>query len=188
MASIGATGIRKGMAIFYEGSPCRVMEFAHRTPGNLPAFVQATLRNLVDGRQRQVKFMASEIVDRAVIDTREMDYLYKDADSYVFMDVENYEQISIPGDFLGELAAWLVDGMRVEVQILDERPIGVELPKTIEIDVAEAEPVVKGQTASKSSKPAKLANGIMVQVPPFVKAGDRIRVDPEERRYIERVK
>jgi elongation factor P len=126
--------------------------------------------------------MASEVVERAHIDTRAMDYLYKDGDGYVFMDVENYEQITIPSDFLGELAAWLVDGMRVEVQLLDGQPIGLELPKTVEIEVAEAEPVVKGQTA------AKLANGVMVQVPPFVKAGDRIRVDPAERRYIERVK
>ncbi len=188
MASIGATSIRKGMAILYEGKPCRVMEFAHRTPGNLPAFVQVTLRNLVDGRQRQVKFMASEVVERAVIDTRAMDYLYQDGDGYVFMDVENYEQITIPGDFLGELGSWLVDGMRVEVQLLDGQPIGLELPKTVEIEVVEAEPVVKGQTASKSNKPAKLANGVMVQVPPFVKAGDRIRVDPAERRYIERAK
>jgi elongation factor P len=176
------------MAILYEGKPCRVMEFEHRTPGNLPAFVQVTLRNLVDGRQRQVKFMASEVVERAHIDTRAMDYLYQDGDGYVFMDVENYEQITIPGDFLGDLAAWLVDGMRVEVQLLDGQPIGLELPKTVEIEVVEAEPVVKGQTAAKSNKPAKLANGVMVQVPPFVKAGDRIRVDPAERRYIERVK
>ncbi len=188
MASIGATGIRRGMALLYEGSPCRVIEFEHRTPGNLPAFVQVTLRNLIDGRQRQVKFMASEVVERAVIDTRAMDYLYRDGDSFVFMDIESYEQIAISREFLGELAAWLVDGMRVDVQLLDARPIGLDLPKTVEIAVAEAEPAIKGQTANKSNKPAKLVNGVMVSVPTFVKPGDRIRVDPVERRYIERVK
>jgi elongation factor P len=188
MAGTQATRLRKGMAIFFEGQPFRVMEFEHRTPGNLPAFVQTKLRNLLDGTQRTQKFMASEFVERAVTDTREMDYLYSDSDGYHFMDTETYDQIAIPEESLGENAVWLSDGMRVTVQLLDGRAIGIELPKSIEVEVAEAEPVIKGQTAAKSSKPAKLRNGVPIQVPPFIKAGDRIRVDPEERRYIERAK
>jgi elongation factor P len=188
MAGIQATRLRRGMAIFFEDKPWRVMEFEHRTPGNLPAFVQTKLRNLLDGTQRQQKFMASEFVERAVTDTREMEFLYADADGYHFMDTQTYDQLAVPEESLGDAAVWLSDGMRVEVQLLDGNPIGVELPKSIEIEVAEAEPVIKGQTAAKSSKPAKLRNGVSIQVPPFVKAGDRIRVDPEERRYIERVK
>ncbi len=188
MAGIQATRLRRGMAIFFEGHPWRVMDFEHRTPGNLPAFVQTKLRNLLDGTQRQQKFMASELVERAVTDTRVMDFLYSDGDGYHFMDVETYEQIAVPGESLGDAAVWLADGMRVSVQLLEGTAIGIELPKSIEVEVAEAEPVIKGQTAAKSSKPAKLQNGVAIQVPPFIKAGDRIRVDPEERRYIERAK
>jgi elongation factor P len=188
MAGIQATRLRRGMAVFFEGQPFRVMEFEHRTPGNLPAFVQTKLRNLLDGTQRTQKFMASEFLERAVTDSREMDFLYADGDGYHFMDVETYDQIAVPEESLGEAAVWLSDGMRVTVQLLDGNAIGVDLPKSIEATVAEAEPVIKGQTAAKSSKPAKLQNGVAIQVPPFIKAGDRVRVDPEERRYIERVK
>lgn len=188
MADIQATALRRGTTILWEGSPYRVLEFEHRTPGNKRGFVQTKLRNLMDGTQRTVKFSAADFLERAVIQTREMDYLYADASGHVFMDVQSYEQLTVADDDLGDTRAWLSEGMRVLVEMLEGRPIGVELPKVVEIDVAETEPVVKGQTAAKSNKPATLTNGVVIQVPPFINVGERIRVDPGEQRYIERAK
>ena len=117
-----------------------------------------------------------------------MEYLYAEPEAAVFMDTESYEQLNLPKEGLGGAAPWLSEGMRIHVELLDGNPIGVQLPKTVEIRVREAEPVVKGQTAARSSKPAVLENGVSLQVPPFVEAGDRIHVDPGELRYIERSK
>ena len=172
----------------YGDAPYRVLEFEHRTPGNKRGFVQTKLRNLLDGTQRAVKFSATDVLERAIIETREMDYLYADASGYVFMDAETYDQISLSEELLADAKNWLSEGMRLLVEMLDGRAIGVRLPKTVEIEIAETEPVVKGQTAARSNKPARLANGVVVQVPPFVAAGERIRVDPGELRYVERAK
>jgi elongation factor P len=188
MADIQATELRKGTAIVYEDSLYRVLDFEHRTPGNKRGFVQTKLRNVLDGTQREVKFSTNDSVERAVIETREMEHLYADGTSHVFMDTENYEQISIPGDVLGDTVLWLTEGVRVLVEMYADRAIGVRLPKGVEAVVADTEPVVKGQTASRSYKPARLENGVVIQVPPFIGAGDRIRVDAEESRYIERCK
>ena len=188
MAGLQATALRRGTAILHDGVPYRVLDFEHRTPGNKRAFVQTKLRNLLDGTQREVKFSATEFLERALIDTREMDYLYSDANGAIFMDVENYEQIPLDEEALGAAAPWLTEGMRLLVELLDGRPIGVELPKAVEASVAETEGVVKGQTAARSNKPATLENGVTVQVPPFINVGDRIRVHPAELRYLERVK
>jgi elongation factor P len=188
MADVQATELRKGMAVIYEGNPYRVLSFEHRTPGNKRGFVQTKLRNMRDGTQREVKFSATELIERAHLESREMDYLYADGSSAVFMDTESYEQIAISDDALGEAKPWLAEGMRLYVDLLDGNPIGVQLPKSIEATVREAEPVVRGQTAAKSNKPAVLENGIAIQVPTFIEAGDRIRVDPTELRYVERAK
>jgi elongation factor P len=187
-AVIQASDIRKGTLIYYEGTPCRVLSFEHRTPGNLRAFIQAKLRSLVDGSQRDVRFASTEMLDRAQLQTREMDYLYFDGSAYVFMDIENYEQHTVSRETLGGAEVWLTENMRVEVQLLEGVPIGIELPKVIEMEIKETEAVVKGQSAARSNKPAILTNGVRVTVPPFVAQGDWIRVDPGEERYIDRVK
>ena len=188
MADIQANALRRGTAIMHGGVPYRVLTFDHRTPGNKRAFVQTKLRNLLDGTQRDVKFSSTDHLERAAVDTRDMDYLYSDASGAVFMDAENYEQITIDNETLGEAAPWLAEGMRLIVELLDGRAIGVTLPKTVEATVAETEAVVKGQTAARSNKPATLHNGVTVQVPPFINVGDKLRVDPGEMRYVERVK
>lgn len=188
MSTIQATDLRRGKTIIVEGAPYRVLSFEHRTPGNKRAFVQAKLRNLLDGTQRDVKFSSTEFIERAVIENREMDCLYKDGSGWVFMDVETYEQINMDSEALGSAAPWLKEGMRLLVETLDSQPIGVELPKLVEAVIAETEAVVKGQTAARSNKPAVLENGTRVQVPPFIAVGDKIRVDPGELRYVERVK
>ena len=180
MGNLQATQLRKGTTIVFEGTPFRVLDFEHRTPGNKRGFVQTKLRNLLDGAQREVKFAAGDFVDRAVIDTREMDYLYEDGSGAVFMDVENYEQVTLGEQLMRDAKPWLSEGMRILIEMLDGNPIGLQLPKTIEMTIAE--------TAARSNKPATLENGVAVQVPPFINAGDRVKVDPVENRYVERVK
>jgi elongation factor P len=186
---IQATGLRRGTTVVYEGAPYRVLGFEHRTPGNKRGFVQTKLRNLLDGTQRDVKFSATDFVERVIVETREMDFLYSEGDDAgVFMDAENYEQLTIAEGMFREASPWLQEGLRVMIEVLEGKPIGIRLPKTVEIAIRETEPVLKGQTAAKSNKPAELENGITIQVPPFIAAGDRIRVDPGELRYVERVK
>ncbi|MFQ5513269.1 MAG: elongation factor P [Myxococcota bacterium] len=188
MADIQATALRRGTAILYEGIPYRVLEFEHRTPGNKRGFVQTKLRNLLDGTQRAVKFSAADFVERAIVETREMDYLYGEGETAVFMDAETYDQIQVGGEIFEEARPWLHEGLRVMIELLDGKPIGIRLPKTVEITVRETEPVLKGQTAAKSNKPATLENGVTLPVPTFINPGDRIRVDPGELRYVERAK
>ena len=188
MATIQSSDLRRGTTIIYEGAPYRVLEFEHRTPGNLRAFIQAKLRNLLNGTQREVRFRSSETLERATIDARDMEYLYQDNTDYVFMDSETYEQISIAEADLGDSGVWLTENMRIGVELLDGRPIGIELPKVVELTVKETEAVIKGQTAARSAKPATLENGVRINVPPFIASGDRIRVDPTELRYVDRVK
>ena len=188
MPSIQASNMRRGTAVIYEGTPYRVLEFEHRSPGKGRAFVQAKLRNLINGTQRDVKFSSTENVEQAVIESREMEYLYQEGAGYVFMDSETYEQTTIAEDDLGERTMWLSANMRIGVELLEGKPIGVALPKTIEATVQETEAVIKGQTAARSNKPAVLENGARVQVPPFISTGDRIRVDPEELRYLDRAR
>jgi len=188
MANLQATEIRKGTLIIHESAPHKVLSFEHRTPGNKRGFIQAKLRNLMDGTQREVKFASSDFVERAQIDAREMDYLYSDGAGYVFMDIENYEQSTLDNETLGDASVWLTEGMRIGVEFFEGRPIGVQLPKTLEIGIKETEAVVKGQTAARSTKPAILDNDVRIQVPTFINNGDRIRVDPGEQRYVDRVK
>ncbi len=188
MAGIQATGLRKGTTILYENAPYKVLEFEHRTLARQRGFVDTKLRNLVDGTQRKVKFWATETLERAHVESREMDYLYSDGRAFMFMDVESYEQVELSNDLVGPTAAWLSDGMRISVETLDGTPIGLRLPKTLEVTVRETEAHIKGQTAARSTKPAVLENGVRVQVPTFVESGDRIRVDPSEAAYVERVK
>ena len=183
-----ATSIRKGSFIMHKGDLWQVVDVTHRTPGNKRGFVQTKLRNLLDGTQREVKFSATQSVEKAHVDVREMEYLYSDGSGAVFMDTESYEQLSIDDEGVGDAKPWLAEGMRLQIDLLNGDPIGLQLPKTVEATVREAEAVVKGQTAARSSKPATLENGVSIQVPPFIEAGDRIKVDPGELRYIERVK
>ena len=137
MGDIQANGLRKGTTIIHDGLPWRVLEFEHRTPGNKRGFVQTKLRNLLDGTQRTVKFSAGDMLDRAIIETREMDYLYAEGESAgVFMDTENYEQVTVGDDLFREALPWLSEGLRVQIELLEDRPIGVRLPKTVELVVS----------------------------------------------------
>ena len=183
-----ATDIRNGMVILFNGDLCKIIEFRHHTPGNLRAMVQAKLRNLRTGNQFEHRFRSGDSIDQAFIETNEMEYLYSDGHAHHFMNTENYEQIEIGEEDLGDAAAWLEPGVKLQVQFHDTKPIGVELPKTIRAKIKETQPMVKGATQSASYKPATLENGVVVQVPPFVTEGEEIIVDPSENRYIERAR
>jgi len=172
----------------YNGSPHRVLDFQHRTPGNLRAFVQAKLRNLKNGSSTEVRFSSTENIERAMLEDHEMEYLYSDGDLHHFMNTETYDQIALDGETLGDSINYIVAGTRIQVQFFDGAPIGVDLPPSVELTVVETQPEMKGATASNSPKPAKLETGVIVQVPPFVKEGDRIRVDPSKGVYLERAK
>ena len=183
-----ANDIRKGIVIMFEGDLCKVMDFRHHTPGNLRAMVQAKLRNLRTGNQFEHRFRSNDDIEQAYITQHEMEYLYSDGSAHHFMNTENYEQVEISEDDLGDATAWLQPGLKLQVQFHETRPIGIELPKSMKVKIAETQPMVKGATQSSSYKPATLENGVTVQVPPFVTEGEEIIVDPSENRYIERAK
>lgn len=188
MAKVQATELRPGMVVMYNDQPHRVLSFQHRTPGKGNAVVQAKLRGVKTGVQTETRFMSTEKMERVSVTGRKMQYLYRDGDGHVFMDSETYDQVTLPDALLGDDAAWLEESMELNVQYVGDEPTGVELPKLVEIEVAETEPGMKGATASASPKPAKLANGVMLKVPQFVESGEIIRVDPSEGRYVERVR
>ena len=183
-----ANDLRKGMVVVWNGDLCKVLEFHHHTPGNLRAMVQAKLRNLRTGNQFEHRFRSQDEIEQAYINQHEMEYLYSDGHAHHFMNTENYEQIEISEEDLGDAAAWLAPGIKIQVQFHETRPIGIELPKTIKAKIVETQPMVKSSTASASYKPATLENGVTVLVPPFVSEGEEIIVDPTDNRYIERAK
>jgi elongation factor P len=183
-----ANDIRRGMIIIYNDTPHRVLDFQHRTPGNLRAFVQVKLRNLKTGSSTEVRFSSTEDIERAVLDEHEMEYLYSDGEMHHFMNTETYEQIALDTETLGDAIDYLVPGTKIQVEFFEGQAIGVKLPPAVELTVVETQPELKGATASNSPKPAKLETGVIVQVPPFIKEGDRIRVDPSKGIYLERVK
>jgi elongation factor P len=185
---MNANDIRRGMIIMYNGVPHRVLDFQHRTPGNLRAFVQAKLRNIRSGSSTEVRFSSTENIERAVLEEQEMSYSYSDGDMHYFMNTETYEQVAMDSETLGDAVNYLVDGLTIKVEFFDGSAIGVELPPSVEMTVIETTPELKGATASNSPKPAKLETGVTVQVPPFIKEGERIRVDPAKGVYLERAK
>ena len=176
------------MVIVFEGQPCKVVEFRHHTPGNLRAMMQTKLRDLRTGSSFEHRFRSADTVERAAMEQHEMEFMYADGSHYHFMNTENYEQTALSDEDLGDMAQWLLPGMRIQAEYYEGSPIGIDLPPSIELTVVSTEPTMKGATVSNVNKPAKLENGVTISVPPFVNEGDRIRVDPVEGRYMERAK
>ncbi|HEY0958507.1 MAG TPA: elongation factor P [Novosphingobium sp.] len=181
---ISGVDIRPGNILEYEKGIWKVAKTQHTQPGKGGAFMQVEMKNLIDGRKTNVRFRSADTVERVRLDTKDFQYLYADGDSLVFMDKDTYDQINLPGDLLGDAAAFLQDGMEVLLEMWEERPISVQLPEQVEATIVEADAVVKGQTASSSYKPAVLDNGVRVMVPPHIESGTRIVVDVYERTYV----
>jgi elongation factor P len=185
---MNASDIRRGIVIIYNGVPHRVLDFQHRTPGNLRAFVQAKLRNLKSGLSTEARFSSTESIERVTLEQHKMQFLYKEGEDFHFMNTETYEQISLDAEALGDNVYYLVDGTEIEVETFEGRPIGITPPAIIELTLTETQPEIRGATASNSPKPATLETGLVVSVPPFVKQGERIRVDTSTGQYLERVR
>ena len=183
---INAVEIRPGNILEYEGGIWRTVKIQHTQPGKGGAYMQVELKNLIDGRKTNIRFRSAESVEKVRLETTDFQYLYADGDMLVFMDKENYEQVSLDKGILGDAAAFLQDGMDVVMELWEERPISVQLPDTVEALIVEADAVVKGQTASSSYKPAVLENGVRVMVPPHIGAGTRIVVDVYAQEYVKR--
>jgi elongation factor P len=186
--SIIASDIRRGMAIMFQGEPCRVMEFHHHTPGNLRAMVQAKLRKLRTGTQVEHRFRSTDTVEVAQLETHELDFMYRAGETYHFMNAENYDQLEVEEDMLGESAKWMTEGMRIIAEFFEGRPIGIQLPSSLTLEVVDTAPVMKTATKNASSKPARLSNGVSVNVPEFVQTGEKIRVNPTTGEYLDRAK
>jgi len=186
--AIIASEMRRGMAIMFQGEPCRVLDFHHHTPGNLRALVQAKLRKLRSGIQFEHRFRATDTVDVADLETHELDFMYRSGSTYHFMNAENYDQLEVEEEDLGANAKWMSEGMRVVAEFFEGRPIGITLPSAVTFEVVETAPVMKTATKTSSNKSAKLNNGITVMVPEFIQTGERIRVNPETGAYVDRAK
>src|SRR6266568_3505351 len=186
-SSIQATRLRKGMLIKLGNDLYRIMELHHLTPGNKRAHIQARMRNIRTLSLADHKFRAEEDVERAVLDEREMQYLYSDGDHYHFMDTSSYEQIHISAEAMGDSKDYLIADSTIRVEFYGVEPVGIELPQTVDLVVKETVPGIKGATASAQVKPATLETGLVVQVPPFVNEGDRVRVSTETGEYQSRV-
>jgi elongation factor P len=183
---INGNEIRPGNVIEHKGALWIAVKTQAVKPGKGPAYAQVELKNAIDGTKLNERFRSSETVERVRLEQKDYQYLYAEGDMLTFMDVDTYDQIQIPKELIGERAAFLQDGMTVTVESHEGRPIGVALPDQVTLEVVEAEPVVKGQTAASSYKPAKLENGVRILVPPFVGAGERVVVDTNELTYVRR--
>jgi elongation factor P len=183
---ISGNEIRPGNVIQHKGALWVAVKTQHVKPGKGPAYAQVELKNAIDGTKLNERFRSSETVERVRLEQRDYQFLYADGDMLTFMDMDTYDQMALPRDFLEERAAFLQDGMKVTVESHEGKPIGITLPDQVTLEVVEAEPVVKGQTAASSYKPAKLENGVRVMVPPFIGVGERVVVDTNELTYVRR--
>jgi len=185
---IQATQLRRGNTILLNGELYQVVDYQHITPGNWRGMVQTKLRKLSTGSIIDHRFRSEDRVDRAILDEREMEYLYKDGTDYYFMDTENYEQTHLNEDVLGDATSYLVPNSKIKVEFYEGKPLGIELPATIDLKVVQTDPGMPSATVSNVLKPATLETGLVVGVPHFIQEGEVIRVDTTEGKYVERVR
>ncbi len=183
MSSIQATRLRKGHIIKLGEDLFRILDLQHVTPGNLRGFVRVKLRNLRNGSLSDQRLRSEDTIERATLDEREMQYMYSDAAGHHFMDTASYEQTTLAEEILGDAIGYLVAEATINVEFYGAEPVGIELPQTVDLVVKDTAPGIKGATASAQVKPATLETGIVVQVPPFINVGDRVRVNTETGDY-----
>jgi elongation factor P len=183
--SIPATQMRPGMIIKHNNELHLVFSVEHRTPGNLRAFIQAKLRNVRTGAMFIERFRSPDPIDRVIVDEVKMEFLYNDGEDYYFMD-DKYEQTMLKYETLGDAVEYLIPNLNISVSFHDGKAVGIELPLVVEMTVMETEPGIKSATASSVTKPAKTETGLVVQVPPFINEGEKIRVDTADGSYMSR--
>ncbi|HLJ87532.1 MAG TPA: elongation factor P [Candidatus Angelobacter sp.] len=184
--AIPATQMRPGMVIKHNNDLHLVFTVEHRTPGNLRAFIQAKLRNIRTGAMFEHRFRSGDAIDKITVDEVAMEYLYQEGDDYYFMNTEDYEQLHLKREILGDAVEYLTPNLQIKVEFYDGKPVGIELPQTVILTVVETEPGLKSATASSVTKPAKMETGLVVQVPPFINEGEKIKVDTAEGSYLSR--
>jgi elongation factor P len=187
MASIQATRLRKGNLIKVGDDLLRILDLHHLTPGNKRGFVQCRARNIRTSSLIDYKFRAEEDIERAILDEHDMQYLYSDGDAFHFMNTETFEQIHIDREVLGDAVNYILPDSIIKVEFYGSEPVGIDLPVTVDLRVEDTVPGIKGATASAQVKPARTETGLIVQVPPFINIGDRIRVNTETGEYQSRV-
>ena len=178
--------MRPGMVIKFNNDLHSVFSVEHRTPGNLRAFIQAKLRNLRTGSMFEHRFRSGDAIDKVMVDEVQMEYLYNEGDSYYFMNTENYEQTYLGKDVLGDAVDYLIPNLQIKIEYFDGKAVGVELPQVVELTVVETEPGLKSATATNVTKAAKTETGLVVQMPPIINEGEKIRVDTSDRTYMSR--
>jgi elongation factor P len=181
-----ANDLRRGMAINYNGDISVVLDFQHRTPGNLRAFVQATLRSIRTGKASDVRFSSTEKIEPVPMMTTKMEYSYKDGEDYVFTDPENYETVTLSPELVGDAKDFMVENCTVTVTFVEEKAISVEIPSSVILTVTDAPEGVRGDSANNVQKAITLETGITVQAPLFIKTGEKIKIDTRTRKYMER--
>ena len=185
---INANQIRPGNVIEHNGRLCSVLKIQIIQPGKGGAFIQVEMRDVHTGTKTNERWRTQDSVEKAQVEEIECTFLFADGDALTFMNAETYDQFTMPRDAVGEPAQFLQDGMPVVVELIDGAPVSATLPQTVTMEVVEADPVVKGQTASSSYKPAVLENGVRVMVPPFISTGTRIVINTLDATYVERAK
>lgn len=180
--------IRKGLKIEIDEEPYIVVDFQFVKPGKGNAFTRTKIKNMISGAVLEKTYRSGEKLRPANMEERQMQYLYKEGDNYCFMDENTYEQVFIPGELIGDLAELMPDNLQVDVLFFRERPVGVTLPTFVELEVAQTDPGVRGDTATGATKPATLSTGAVIQVPLFIEEGDQLKIDTRSGAYVERVK
>jgi elongation factor P len=185
---IKATDIRRGMVVTIDNINFVVVDFAHHTPGNLRAMVQTKLRNMTSGALIEKRLRSVDQIEVPYVETKEFEYLYSSGDEHVFMDTETFDQLSFPPEILGTAMQYILPNHKVTVMYVDNKPVSVDVPASIDLTVTDTPPALKGATATNQYKEAVLENGLKVQVPPFIGPGEKVRIDTRTGEYIERVK
>ncbi|HEY2845829.1 MAG TPA: elongation factor P [Bryobacteraceae bacterium] len=180
---IAATQLRPGMVVKFNNDLFSIFKMEHRTPGNLRGFVQVKMRNFKSGTMIEHRFSSEDRVEKASLDEQEMEYLYDDGEFYYFMNTTTFEQMHLVKDLLGDATNFLIPNLKVNVEFYEGKPISVELPPTVDLTVVETEPGIKGASVSNVTKAAKLETGLVVQVPPFINEGEKVRVSTSESAY-----
>jgi elongation factor P len=181
-----ATRLKKGMIIKLDNELFRIHDLMHVTPGNLRGFVRVKARNLRTQSMTEQKLRSEDVIERATLDEKEMQFLYGDGAGFHFMDTESYEQLHMTADTLGDAVGYLKPEMTIRVEFYGSEPVGIELPPAVELKVVQTVPGIKGATATNQLKPATLETGMVVQVPPFIDEGDTIRVNTDTGEYLAR--
>lgn len=188
MAQVKANDIRRGMVVIIDGVNFVVMDFLHHTPGNLRAMVQTKLKSLKNGSTIEKRFRSADTLEVPYVETKEFQYLYSQGDEHVFMDMETYDQFPLNSDILGTSLKFVVPNTKVMVKYIDDKPVSVEIPTSMDYTITDTAPELKGATATNQYKEAICENGLVIQVPPFMKVGDKVKVDTRTGEYLERVK